>query len=165
MGDSSLESQVELTEEQTSYKNMPSAAVQVARWGALAFGVYYGNARLNELRETRPAEREVARAALAAQMAKEEAAKLQAQKEFEADSILYGSAKNLPSETLQTTLFIQKFFEWVKNIRKRSRIPEQFEGDVQGSHQSQPCTHSQQCSPLFTPRFSSKFHTHFLLFV
>jgi len=70
-----------------------SNAMQAGRWLALAAGVWYGNNRLQELRLQRPAEIEAAQAALSAQMAKEAAAKAQADKEFAANSILYGTYK------------------------------------------------------------------------
>ena len=59
----------------------------------LKISAFYGNSRLQELRLQRPAEIEAAQAALSAQMAKEAAAKAQADKEFAANSILYGTYK------------------------------------------------------------------------
>lgn len=70
-----------------------SNAMQAARWLAFGAGAWYGKCRLEELRTQRPAEVEAAQAALSAQMAKEAAAKAQADKEFAANSILYGTYK------------------------------------------------------------------------
>ena len=70
-----------------------SQAIQAARWLALGAGIWYGNNRLSELRAQRPAEVEVAQAALAKQMAAEATAKAKADADFANNSILYGTYK------------------------------------------------------------------------
>merc|ERR1711936_1095888 len=54
----------------------PSPAIQTARWGALAFGIWWGNKRYHELKPQREAERAEEQAAVDALLAKEAAQKL-----------------------------------------------------------------------------------------
>merc|ERR1712159_601630 len=68
-----------------------SALIQVSRWAALIFGMWYGNKRWHEIAAIRGAEKAAEVAAFNAQLEKEAAAAKASQEEFAKTSILYGN--------------------------------------------------------------------------
>lgn len=80
---------------QIAPKSDISDLIQVSRWAFLAIGIWYGNNRWHEIAAIRGAEKAKEIAAFDVILDREEAARVAANKEFEATSILYGNPETV----------------------------------------------------------------------